>query len=43
MIIGLTGRIGVGKSTASQIIKKKYNFYIIDLDVIGHGILRQEK
>lgn len=38
MVIGLTGGIGTGKSTVSQILRNK-GFYVIDLDVISHKVI----
>ena len=38
MIIGITGTIGAGKSTAAEIFHK-HSFEIIDCDSIGHDIL----
>jgi dephospho-CoA kinase len=38
MIIGLTGPIGSGKTEAVKIFKK-YGFYVIEADKIGHKIL----
>ena len=38
MIIGLTGGIGTGKSTVSQILKDR-GFPVIDLDVISHEVI----
>ena len=37
MIIGVTGSIGSGKSTVSQLLEK-YGMYIIDCDKISHSI-----
>ena len=42
VVIGLTGGIGTGKSTVSQILKEK-NFPVIDLDVISHEIIKFPK
>ena len=39
MIIGITGSIGSGKTTAAKIFSK-YGYKIIDADEIGHHILR---
>ena len=38
MVIGLTGGIGTGKSTVSQILRNK-GFSVIDLDVISHKVI----
>ena len=38
MVIGLTGGIGTGKSTVSQILKGR-GFPVIDLDVISHEVI----
>jgi dephospho-CoA kinase len=40
-IIGLTGGIGSGKSTASQFLKE-LGAFVIDLDQIGHDVLQKE-
>jgi dephospho-CoA kinase len=45
MIIGITGYIGVGKSTAAEILSKqniisKQGFKIIDVDKLGHELLQ---
>ncbi|BCR21967.1 dephospho-CoA kinase [Borrelia sp. HM] len=40
IIIGITGRISTGKDTVSKIIKNKYNFKEINVDKIGHIILK---
>lgn len=39
-IIGLTGGIGVGKSTVSEFLKKE-GYYIIDADLISHEITKK--
>ena len=39
MVIGLTGGIGTGKSTVSQILRGK-KFPVIDLDVISHEVIK---
>ena len=38
MVIGLTGGIGTGKSTVSQILREK-GYKVIDLDVISHEVI----
>ena len=38
MVIALTGGIGTGKSTVSQILRNK-GFSVIDLDVISHKVI----
>lgn len=40
MIIGITGGIGSGKTVVLNILKNKYNFYVIEADKIGHEILK---
>ena len=42
VVIGLTGGIGTGKSTVSQILKEK-NFPVIDLDIISHEVIKFPK
>ena len=42
VVIGLTGGIGTGKSTVSQILKEK-KFPVIDLDVISHEVIKFPK
>ena len=41
-VIGLTGGIGTGKSTVSQILKEK-KFPVIDLDIISHEVIKFPK
>ncbi|MBN2545460.1 MAG: dephospho-CoA kinase [Spirochaetes bacterium] len=43
LIIGLTGYFCSGKSTAGSIFQKKHDFYIIDVDKIGHNVLEEKK
>jgi len=40
MIIGITGYIGVGKTTAAKYVSEKYDFKIIDVDALGHELLK---
>ena len=42
VVIGLTGGIGTGKSTVSQILKEK-KFPVIDLDIISHKVIKFPK
>ena len=42
MVIGLTGGIGTGKSTVSQILREK-KFPVIDLDTISHEVIKISK
>ncbi|MFC1617344.1 dephospho-CoA kinase [Candidatus Margulisiibacteriota bacterium] len=42
MIIGVTGRVGSGKSSFINIIRKEFNIEIIDLDQIGHMLLSDQ-
>jgi len=39
MIIGITGRAGVGKSEAAKHIQSQLQIPVIDLDTIGHELL----
>ena len=39
MVIGLTGGIGTGKSTVSQILREK-KFPVIDLDIVSHEVIK---
>ena len=39
MIIGVTGRSGVGKSTYSKKLAKELGYYYLDIDEIGHKLL----
>ncbi len=41
MIIGITGTIGVGKSTTAQYFQK-HGFVVIDCDALGHEILEKD-
>lgn len=38
-IIGITGGIGTGKSTVLNILKEKYNAYIIETDKLAHTLM----
>ena len=42
MILGITGSIGSGKTTAAKIFGK-YHFNRIDADEIGHKLLKSDK
>ena len=42
VVIGLTGGIGTGKSTVSQILQRK-GYKVIDLDVISHEVIKFPK
>ena len=42
MVIGLTGGIGTGKSTVSQILREN-KFPVIDLDTISHEVIKIPK
>ena len=42
-VVGLTGIIGTGKTTAAKYMADKYKFQIIDVDAIGHEFLAEEK
>lgn len=42
-VIGLTGSIASGKSTAASILKKEYGIFCIDADQVGHEILEDPK
>lgn len=39
MIIGLTGRVGSGKTQAQHVIQNAFSMVIIDLDKVGHEVL----
>lgn len=41
MIIGLTGRVGTGKTTAQGIFLEEFPLTLLDLDVIGHKLLEE--
>ncbi|PLV60038.1 dephospho-CoA kinase [Thermotoga sp. KOL6] len=43
MVIGVTGKIGTGKSTVCEILKKEYNAYVVNVDNIGHETLEEMK
>ncbi|WKC76254.1 dephospho-CoA kinase [Borreliella valaisiana] len=43
LIIGITGRIASGKDTVSKIISNKYGFCEINVDKLGHLVLREKK
>ena len=42
MIIGITGQVGVGKSTAARVIQLEMNADVIDLDRVGHQLLAKQ-
>lgn len=42
MIIGLTGRVGTGKTTAQGIFLEEFPFTLLDLDSIGHKLLEEQ-
>jgi dephospho-CoA kinase len=39
MILGITGRVGTGKTTATNQISTLWNAHVVDLDKIGHAVL----
>lgn len=39
MILGITGRIGVGKTTGAAIISTHFGCPLTELDVVGHSVL----
>lgn len=39
MIIGITGRVGSGKSRAAAVIEQNFECRVVDLDTIGHKVL----
>lgn len=43
LIVGLTGGIATGKSTVSKILKKKFDYSIIDADVIASEVVEPGK
>lgn len=43
MILGITGRVGTGKSRAASIILNHFEFELLDLDVIGHELLKNDR
>ena len=42
-VIGLTGLYCSGKSTIEKILESDYNFFVIDVDKIGHLVLEDKK
>ena len=38
LVIGLTGGVGSGKSTVSQLLKEEYHAFVIDTDSLGHQV-----
>lgn len=42
MIIGLTGRVGSGKSYIASILEHQFDLEIIDLDILGHQLLEKD-
>jgi dephospho-CoA kinase len=43
MVIGVTGKIGTGKSTVCEILKNKYGAHVVNVDRIGHEVLEEVK
>ena len=43
MILGITGRVGTGKSFAAEQLHKLFDYTIIELDLIGHQLLRNNQ
>ncbi len=41
MRLGIHGRAGTGKSVAADILHRRLGFAVIDLDQVGHAMLRQ--
>lgn len=39
MIIGITGKSGVGKSTLAKLIAAEHDLVYVDVDAIGHSVL----
>ena len=42
LVLGLTGNIGCGKSSLSNIFREDYNIDIIDADIISRNIFEDE-
>jgi len=40
-VIGITGRVGSGKSLAATFLQQQFGGILLDLDTIGHNILNQ--
>lgn len=43
LVLGLTGNIGCGKSSLSNIFKEEFNIDIIDADIISRNIYKDKK
>ena len=43
MIIGIIGGVGSGKSTVTNILKEKYNAFIINTDTIAHTLMEKDQ
>jgi len=43
MRICVTGKIGAGKTTASELLSRATGYKVIDVDAIGHGLLSDPK
>ena len=39
IIIGITGGVGSGKSTALNYLKNEYNAYIVEADKLAHRLM----
>ncbi len=41
MIIGITGGVGTGKSTVLNLMKDRFNAYLLVADEVGHEVMRR--
>lgn len=42
-VVGITGGIGSGKSTISEILKDHYKAYLISTDLVAHDLMKKDK
>ncbi|AJG41290.1 dephospho-CoA kinase [Thermotoga sp. RQ7] len=43
MVIGVTGKIGTGKTTVCEVLKRDYGAHMVNVDRIGHEVLEEVK
>ncbi len=43
VVVGISGRVGVGKSEAAAIVQRHFDCRVVDLDALGHQVLREPR